>query len=65
MLILIETATLPQVFFPSVAAVDKTSGRYVAFGVQAALPDIRANSNMVHPLRSSKISKVNSCHQLP
>jgi hypothetical protein len=46
------------VFFPSVAAIDKTSGHYVAFGAQAVLPDVRANSTLAHPLRSPKISKV-------
>lgn len=53
-----KIATLPQVFFPSVAAVDKTSGHYVAFGQQAVLPEVRANSTLAHPLRSQKISKV-------
>lgn len=52
-------ATLPQVFFPSVAAVDKNTGHYVAFGSQAVLPEVRVNSTLSHPLRSSKISKVN------
>ena len=55
---LLLAATLPQVFFPSVAAVDKTSGHYVAFGAQAVLPEVRANSTLAHPLRSPKISKV-------
>lgn len=55
--ILSAHATLPQVFFPSVAAVDKTSGHYVAFGQQAVLPEVRANSTLAHPLRSQKISK--------
>jgi hypothetical protein len=52
------SASLPQVFFPSVAAIDKTSGHYVAFGTQAVLPEVRANSTLAHPLRSAKISKV-------
>lgn len=53
-------ASLPQVFFPSVAAVDKGSGLLVAFGTQATLPEIRANSSLAYPLRpSNKISKVN------
>ena len=50
---------LPQIFFPSVAAIDKNSGNFVAFGCQALLPEIRAQSTLVHPLRpSNKISKV-------
>ena len=52
-------ATLPQVFFPSVAAVDKNSGQMVAFGTQAVMPDVRAHSTLTFPLRvSNKISKV-------
>ena len=52
-------ATLPQIFFPSVAAVDKNTGQMIAFGTQAVMPDVRAHSTLIHPLRaSSKISKV-------
>jgi len=50
--------SLPQIFLPSVAAVDKASGDFVAFGSQALLPQIRAGSTLVHPLKpSNKISK--------
>lgn len=52
-------ATLPHVFFPSVAAVEKTGGKYVAFGSQALRPDVRLNSALTYPIRpSNKISKV-------
>jgi hypothetical protein len=47
-----------------VAAIDKTSGHYVAFGAQAVLPDVRANSTLAHPLRSPKISNVCFCFVL-
>ena len=54
-----KTGSLPQIFLPSVAAVDKASGDFVAFGSQALLPQIRAGSTLVHPLKpSNKISKV-------
>jgi len=56
--ILSSQRILPQIFFPSVAAIDKNSGNFVAFGCQALLPEIRAQSTLVHPLRpSNKISK--------
>lgn len=55
-------ASLPQIFFPSVAAVDKATGQYVAFGTQATLPDVRAHSSLAYPLRqTNKMSKV--CYQ--
>lgn len=52
-------ANLPQVFFPSVAAMDKSTGKYIAFGTQALMPDVRSKTSLIHPLRpSKKMSKV-------
>lgn len=50
--ILGEEVSLPQVFFPSVVAVDKTTGKKVV-GVEAYHPDIRHNSTILHPIRPS------------
>ncbi|KAL8593719.1 hypothetical protein ACOMHN_021901 [Nucella lapillus] len=50
--ILGEKERLPQVFFPSVVAVDKDSGKKVV-GMEAYHPSVRRNSTLVHPIRPS------------
>ncbi|XP_055958179.1 uncharacterized protein LOC126827515 [Patella vulgata] len=52
-----EHASLPQMFFPCTAAVNKTNGDIV-IGVDAYHPDVRCNSNLIHPVHpSNKIDK--------
>ena len=46
------TESLPQVFFPSVVAIDKETGKKVV-GMEAYHPDVRKNSTLLHPIRPS------------
>ncbi|XP_064633921.1 uncharacterized protein LOC135491742 isoform X2 [Lineus longissimus] len=51
--------SLPQVFFPCVVAINKTTGEKV-FGFDAFKPEIRSQSNLIFPLRkSAHVDKVN------
>ena len=59
-----EIPSLPQLFFPTVVAVDQaTQHEYVGFEVAA--PAVRANCDIIFPVRPSiKIDKVHiRCHQ--
>nr|KAG5704606.1 hypothetical protein BaRGS_031870 [Batillaria attramentaria] len=57
--ILGEQVSLPQVFFPSVVAVDKTTGKKV-IGMEAYFPDVRHRSHILHPIRpSNKVDQFN------
>ena len=53
-----EVPALPQLFFPTVVAVDRASKQeYVGFEV--ATPSVRANSDIFFPVRPSvKVDKV-------
>ncbi|KAH9496313.1 actin [Bulinus truncatus] len=53
-------ASLPEVFFPSVLAVDRETGQVVAVGTDALKPDIRSKCKIVHPIRpSNKVDQFN------
>lgn len=57
--ILGEKESLPQVFFPSVVAVDKETGKLVV-GKDAYRPDVRKNATLLHPIRpSNKVDQFN------
>ncbi|ESO89889.1 hypothetical protein LOTGIDRAFT_164583 [Lottia gigantea] len=52
-----EQASLPQLFFPCVASVNKTTGDIIV-GADAYKPENRSNSNLVYPVHpSNKIDK--------
>jgi hypothetical protein len=54
-----STATLPQVFFPTIMAVDKLSKKKT-FGADAMKPEVRSTSSIHFPVKpSAKITKVN------
>ena len=51
-------ATLPQVFFPSVVAVNKQSGEIIV-GPDALRPEVRLVSNIIQPIQpTNKVDKV-------
>ena len=54
----LSAESLPQVFFPSVVAVNKETGQKVV-GKEAYHPDVRKNSTLLHPIRpSNKVDQV-------
>ncbi|XP_059138717.1 actin-like [Physella acuta] len=58
--ILGNQASLPEIFFPSVLAVDKETGKVVAIGPEALRPDVRNHCKIVHPIRpSNKVDQFN------
>jgi hypothetical protein len=53
-----STATLPQVFFPTIMAVDKLTKKKT-FGADAMKPEVRSTSSIHFPVKpSAKITKV-------
>lgn len=55
--ILCNQPTLPQVYFPTVCAKDRTTGEIV-YGIEALRPSVRKNSTLKFPLKpSAKITK--------
>lgn len=55
----LDIACLPELFFPSLVAVDKGSSKVVAVGKEALRPDIRHRYKVVHPIRpSNKVDQV-------
>ncbi|KAK6993657.1 actin [Biomphalaria glabrata] len=46
-------ASLPDVFFPSILAVDRETGQVLAVGNDALKPDIRSKCKIIHPIRPS------------
>ncbi|CAG5131460.1 unnamed protein product, partial [Candidula unifasciata] len=58
--ILGQQACLPELFFPSLVAVDKDSSKVVAVGRDALRPDIRHRYKVIHPIRpSNKVDQFN------
>lgn len=55
------SATLPQVFFPSVVAVNKQTGEIIV-GPDALKPEVRRTSDIIHPIQpTNKVDKVGAC----
>ncbi|GIY76886.1 actin, non-muscle 6.2 [Caerostris darwini] len=50
--ILMDQATLPFIFFPSVCAINKVTGNHI-YGKEALQNDVRQNSNLSFPIRPS------------
>ncbi|XP_052283896.1 uncharacterized protein LOC127880612 isoform X2 [Dreissena polymorpha] len=52
-----ERPTLPQVFFPSVVAIDKSTGKIIV-GPHALKPEVRQSSNVINPIQpTNKVDK--------
>ena len=58
--ILGEAPTLPQLFFPTVVAIDKTTKKE-SVGFEVAKPSVRADNDIIFPVRPSiKVDKVST-----
>ena len=54
------SASLPEVFFPTIVAVNKATGEKT-FGIKALSSSVRAESKICYPIKpSSKVDKVRS-----
>ena len=59
LLFLMFPASLPEVFIPSVVAVDRQSGKVLAVGQDALAPFMRHKCNIIYPIRpSNKVDQV-------
>ncbi|GFO44483.1 histone-lysine N-methyltransferase SETMAR [Plakobranchus ocellatus] len=55
-----DQASLPELFLPSVLAVDSQSGKVLAVGQDALAPSMRQKCNIVYPIRpSNKVDQFN------
>ena len=58
---LLYPASLPELFFPSLVATDKSTGGVVTVGKDCLRPTTRRTSKLIHPIRpTNKVDKVTS-----